>query len=273
MRRIRKTRIFVAVFLVICGYTPFIVQAQPKDCPESRPSEDELTRIRNAGRWLALYDIVCSRANDALTNQGHSVDGSPCLAKQRNGGWSVGYGNWSNDSFNQKARVYLNSAREVTDVEDEESTLDQGWLYRFGRAASISEQKAGDELGELAEEYRYGVIVANYPWDDGVLTTYVFPDPENETSLGGDLRVEIDANTGSILESERLHNEVIPMSQPPGNAEASVSTAVQTCLPTETDVFMVLRRESSLPHTVVAEEWIYGIEPNGEVKVLRRREK
>ena len=273
MRKIRRTRILVAVFVVIWGCTSAIVQAQPKDCPESRPSKDELTRIRNAGRWLALYEIVCNRANNALTNQGYSVDGSPCLTNQMNKGWSVGYGNWSNGSFEQKARVYLNSAREVTDVKVEKSTLDQGWLYRFGRAASVSEQKAGDELGELAQEYKYGVIVANYPWADGVLTTYVFPDPENETALGGDLRIEIDANTGSILESERLHNEVIPMSQPPGNAEASVSTAVQTCLPTETDVFMVLRRESSLPHTVVAEEWIYGIEPNGEVKVLRRREK
>ncbi len=266
-------RLLIAVLLVVYGGTPFTVQAQTQDCPDTSPSEEKLTRIRNAGRWLALYEIVCDRADEALIEQGHSVEGSPCLARKTSKGWSVAYGNWSGDRFEQRAEAQLNDAREVTDVEVEDSTVNQGWIYRFGRAASASEREAGDELSAVMEKYEYGVIVADYPWDDSVLTTYIFPDPENEILLGGDLRVKIDASTGSILQSERLHNEVIPMGRFPRNAKASVSTAVRTCLPTETDVFMVLRRDSSLPHTIVAEEWIYGIEPNGEVKTLRRREK
>ncbi|WP_176521794.1 hypothetical protein [Longimonas halophila] len=114
--------------------------------------------------------------------------------------------------------------------------------------------------------------MAAYPWHDTVLTTYAFPDPDDETVLGGDVRVEIDAETGSIRGSQRLHNEVVPMSGSPQNSRASVLTAVRTCMPTETDVFMVLRREPRIPHIVIAEAWIYGIEPNGAVKVLRRRE-
>jgi hypothetical protein len=168
--------------------------------------------------------------------------------------------------------VRLNSSREVTGSDTTASTVREGWAYEFGRAASVGRSEAQSKLGALIESHAYGVIVAAYPWHDTVLTTYVFPDPDDETVLGGDVRVEIDADTGSIRGSQRLHNEVVPMSGSPQNSRASVLTAVRTCMPTETDVFMVLRREPRIPHIVIAEAWIYGIEPNGEVKVLRRRE-
>ena len=270
-----KTTVQVAIaacYIIVWAWSPFFVQAQAPACPEARPSEDELTQIRNAGRWLALYEIVCNRTDDALAAAGASIERGPCLAQRTGAGWSVTYGQWRNEGFEQRAVVRLNSSREVTDVDTTASTVREGWAYEFERAASVGRSEAQNKLGALTESHAYGVIVAAYPWHDTVLTTYVFPDPENETVLGGDVRVEVDADTGSILGSQRLHNEVIPMSGSPQNARASVSTAVRTCVPTETDVFMVLRREPRIPHIVVAEAWIYGIEPNGEVKVLRRRE-
>lgn len=229
-------------------------------------------RIRNAGRWLALYEIVCDRADDALAEAGASVGRGPCLAQRTRAGWSVAYGQWRNEGFEQRAVVQLNSSREVTGSDTTASTVREGWAYEFGRAASVGQSEAQNELGALTDSHAYGVIVAAYPWHDTVLTTYVFPDPDEGTVLGGDVRVEIDADTGSIRGSQRLHNGVVPMSGSPQNSRASVLTAVRTCVPTETDVFMVLRREPRIPHIVVAEAWIYGIEPNGAVKVLRRRE-
>ena len=64
-----KTTLQVAIAacaVIVWAWSPFFVQAQAPACPEARPSEDELTQIRNAGRWLALYEIVCDRADDAL---------------------------------------------------------------------------------------------------------------------------------------------------------------------------------------------------------------
>lgn len=262
--------VIAACCAIVWACSPFFVQAQAPACPEARPSEDELTRIRTAGRWLALYEIVCDRVDDALA--GSSIERGPCLAQRTRAGWSVAYGRWHNEGFEQQAVVRLNSSREVTGSDTTASTVREGWAYEFGRAASVGQREAQNKLGALTERDPYGVIVAAYPWHDTVLTTYVFPDPEDGTVLGGDVRIDVDADTGSILGSQRLHNEVIPMSGSPQNTRASVSTAVRTCLPTETDVFMVLRRDPPIPHIVVAEVWIYGIEPNGEVKVLRRRE-
>lgn len=262
----------VACWVIVWG-SPFFVQAQAPECPEARPSEEELTRIRTAGRWLALYEIVCDRADDALAAAGASVDRGPCLARKSRTGWGVAYGQWRDGGgFAQRAAVRLNSSREVTGVDTTASMAREGWAYEFGRAASIGRREAQNQLGALTESHTYGVIVAAYPWDDTVLTTYVFPDPDDETVLGRDVRVEIDARTGAVQGSQRLHNGVVSMSDFPQDSRASVLTAVRTCVPTETDVFMVLRRDPPMPHIVIAETWIYGIEPNGEVKVLRRRE-
>jgi hypothetical protein len=64
-----KTTLQVAIaacYIIVWARSPFFVRVQASACPEARPSEDELTRIRNAGRWLALYEIVCDRADEAL---------------------------------------------------------------------------------------------------------------------------------------------------------------------------------------------------------------
>lgn len=268
-------RVLSATFFLAWGVllAPLIVRGQIQDCPEERPSEEALTRIRDAGRWLALYDIVCSRAENALDSHGYSADESPCLARRSSAGWQVAYGSWKRGDFRHRLTVQLNSKREVSTVEPRDSSLHRGWAYEMSRAASRGWREAKEELGELTKQYRYEVFVANYPWDGDTLTTYVYPVPEEGTALGGDFRVKVDAHTGAVLEGTRLHNEVVSMDSTPQNSQSSASTAVRTCLPTETDVFMVLRRESSRPHLVVAEQWVYGIEPNGEVKVLRRREK
>lgn len=264
----------VLIFLVLTCSTGIYsdLLAQSDNCSEKRPSTEVLERIKNAGRWLALYDIICENSKAALQNKGMEETPSSCLAFRTENGWSATYGNWDQTAqvYHQTALVKLNKAREVTSVQVHHTLLQKGPAFEYGRAAFLGYKEVEDQLEKSRYEYR--ILVASYPGDD-ILRTYIMPVINESNILGGDFRVRVRSGSGQIMSSHRLHNEVLDFSEAPGNTRASISTAVITCYPTETDVFMVLKRPSRLPHLVVASEWIYSISSTGEVQVLRRRKK
>jgi hypothetical protein len=232
----------------------------------SPPADSTLAGITARGRQLLQYDIAAWHGGDAVMalqpKPGEiTVSFARLVADNK---WEVSYGR-----LNETKDAFLVTYRAVQTDADSAFTathLAVPIAERFGyvlRARSI--ETALQDFGTTTRPYNSYVL----PDLKGGFYVYLLPAQTSPRSfpLGGDVRYRI-VNGTTIVEKVRFHNAILdrPMPTPAGGDKlvAMMHTSFDS-LPSESDVFVVLRRFPKLPEFVATAHFNYQIAVDGTI--------
>jgi hypothetical protein len=235
------------------------------------PADSTLAAITARGRALLRYDIASWHGGDAIVAL-KPIPGeiNASFARvTRSGRWEVVFGrlNAAKDTFYITYRATQTDAdSQFTAAKLPTPIADVG----VQREMALAFQTAQQDFGRITRPYNAYVI----PASGQDLWVYLLPAQTDPRifPLGGDVRYRITGGS-SIVEKVRFHNaildRVMPQSGRPNEVPvAMVHTSFDT-LPSETDVFVVLRRAPKLPEVVVTRNFLYQIAIDGTITWTR----
>lgn len=254
----------ILVLAAICT-TDAAAQLEP-------PTPDSLAAISERGIMLARYDYAAWHATDAVValNPGpEEIRGY--IALQHGGSWVVNFGRMSDDNqfFLVAYEARQNTARpdSFSVVHHAPARRDAADLSRAARALDL----ARADFGTPSRSYNAAVL----PASGGEWFVYLTPAQVHPAvfPIGGDVRYRVSPDGRSILTKRRLHNTIVDFGDPrkPGAAlKAGFRTAVLDNVPEDTDVFHVLVRQPKVPDYLATDEFMYRVEPTGQILLMGR---
>jgi hypothetical protein len=222
-----------------------------------------LAGIDQRGKLLYAYDVACIIATDTLftTKPDSSLMGM-FLAKLTDSSWSVAFGrsSESSDQFLISYKVDLSPRMVVTDMHTFSPPLaDTGFFLKASRAVDLTR----NNYDFPKHPYNYYV----FPDTGDYLAVYFIPAQveTNSNPIGQDVRYLVSSDGSRIIQKLQLHKSLIEMGSTPPNVESSMHTHILSDLPVDTDVFYVLRQRPRLPHYIITRNYIFVIDPDGNI--------
>lgn len=229
-----------------------------------KPNQMELDQVTADGMFLYEYDRACWVATDSLLAQNPEryAMGS-FFARKFESKWEVVFGRISEDST-----CYLIAYKVII---DEEKNVEVNKLFPrekdtdFYFTAAKALQKAFQVTTVPIIQRRYNYYVQHKP--DSILRIYFIP--ANSQSgvylLGDDEFIDFDESSLKIVRQQRMHKSLLSFDAGAEKMASSFSTAILTNIPTPSDVFFVLNKESRVQHVVVTEKYYYFINIHGKI--------
>jgi hypothetical protein len=228
-------------------------------------TDSTLSAITARGRLLLAYDIAAWHGGDALQALKPAPgDVNASFARRMpSGRWEVIYGRLTST----KDTFYITYRATQTDADSQFTAAKlPAPLADVGvqREMALAFETAQHDFGKITRPYNSYVL----PAEGGGFWVYLLPaqtDPR-VFPLGGDVRYQITGGT-TIAEKVRLHNAILDRQAVPANAVAMMHTSFDS-LPSETDVFVVLRRFPKIPEVVATKKVNYEIGIDGSISTL-----
>ena len=233
----------------------------------SPPTDSALAGITARGRAIVAYDIAAWHGTDAVMALKPTRPISASIARQNSTGrWEVLFGQLaaSNDTMYVHYSATQTAGDSVFAGRDHQPSLAvTGSAPRMAAAT----RTAVAAFGTFTRQYNAYV----FPAIPSGFWVYLLPAQTSfeEFPHGADVRYWIDSTGTRVLGSHRFHQAILNQAYRP-NAVASMHTSFDS-LPSETDVFMVLRRYPRLPELIATEHYHYEIRLDGTI--LWRRAK
>ncbi len=247
----------------------FLFSATVTNAQQSKGlSDSELKDITNRGRMLAEYDEAAWHASDAfMALKPDTKNLGRYIARKMDAGWVVVFGqlNDSKDKFLIACEAKQGANSLEYHAERLEPPKEDTAFFLFS-AKSIEIALAAFQ----AEKRPYNVAVL--PASSNQMYVYIVPAPtvSGVYPLGGDARVLMSADGGSIIENRRLHKTILEYKAPPKDAKTTIEGGfhvhVLSNVPEDTDVFHVLSRKPSVPEVVATDHFLYTISTDGTIK-------
>ena len=143
----------------------------------------------------------------------------------------------------------------------------------FLSAAKAIDSSLKDFMEHFEGEQRpYNVAVL--PAEKGQIWVYLVPAPTkpNVWPLGGDVRYLNSADGTKIMSKRQLHKSIIEVEPPKDKDNQQVAGGIHTHVlddtPEDTDVFHVLARKPAMPEMVIAKQFVFEVEPDGNIKYV-----
>jgi hypothetical protein len=239
----------------------------------SPPTAEELGAITARGKRLTEYDRAAHKAIAAVKAI-HPLPGkgSLYLGEEAPSGWVFWFGNWDGPGKNfltaYEARQEGSSlqfiVKEVPPEDKPPANLSAG-----ARA-----MQAAMHQFKPTQTRPYSIAVI--PIEAGGFYVYIYPSQINLRvyPLGGDSRFKINKD-GAVVEDRQMHRGIIEIdperSIPPGSKLVGGNHShILSDLPEDTDVFHVLRQDPPLPEYIATKNFIYDVEPNGSIKIVKK---
>jgi len=238
-------------------------------CQEPNPPADStLAGITARGRLLAQYDVAAWHGGDALGALNPAGNEISCAVARpmSDGRWEVLYGRLTaaKDTFYVRYHAMQTNADSAFTAERYPAPKVYTGVEREMAAAV---QTAVADFGQPTRPYNSYVI----PAGPGGFWVYLLPAQTDPRTFphGGDVRDRVTDGGTRIVERVRFYQAVInfPTTAPPGTV-AGTHTSLDS-LPSETDVFLVLRRPVRLPENVVTQHFEYEVRLDGTISWRR----
>jgi hypothetical protein len=244
---------------LMCGFTLVILVASGTLAQRPNPPDSVLRAITSRGRELVAYDIAAWHGSDAITALGvPERDLSASIARRDSTGkWELLVGRLSpaRDTFFVLYRAIQHSDSTFTAMRESHPVPFTG----AERAMAVAIDTVQRQVRPGPRPYNSYVITADHGY-------WVFLMPaQTDPGIfphGGDWRARV--QDGRIVALSRLHNTILDRTTPPPNAVTMAHTSFDT-LPSETDVFMVLRRAPRLSELVVTSSTDFTIDTTGRI--------
>lgn len=244
--------------------------AQAPACADAQRLAEATTR----GRLLAAYDRAAWNGTDALAGLAPPPGAiTQYVARATPAGWTVAFGRLTagRDSFlvayearpTERAGRY--TARRVAPERADTDTL-----LRAARAL----RTAGDAFGAVSRRYNAAAL----PDGQGGWWVYLVPAPSvwGVWPLGADARFRVSGDGRRVLETRRLHRQVIEFNAASGGpdgarVEVGTHTHVLSDEVEDTDVFSVMTRDPRVPEFIVTDRWVFRVDSDGQTSCLGSR--
>jgi len=245
--------------------TPLAAGAQ-----QAPATPDQLAAITQRGRNLYAYDQAAWHGTDAARALlgSDSTGLQDYIARKTPTGWEVDFGalDSAGTSFLIRAQAQSTDERHFTAQAFAPPRSESGFLVTAAHAVATARAAFVP-----VEGYAYNVAVL--PNDDGTLYVYLYPAQAklNVYPVGGDARYTISADGTQILETHRMHKNILlaktasPIGPNGGRLVANSFKEVLSDVPQDSDVFHVLAREPHLPSIIVAQGQRYFIDVDGAI--------
>jgi hypothetical protein len=233
------------------------------------PSDTALTGITARGRMLVQYDIAAWHGTDAvqaLKPNEQSLNSSVAHLLS-NGRWEVLFGHLTASKDTFYAHYHA-----VQSTPDSDFTASQFptpvALTGLERDMAAAIATALQDFGPSQRPYNSYALPAT---PEGIWV-YLLPAQTNARVFphGGDVRYCIVDGGKRILDKHRFHRTILDNPSPGPGAVGGYHTSFEP-LPSETDVFLVLRRVPRLPETIVTEYFQYEIHVDGTISWHRAK--
>ena len=237
---------------------------------QTPPTDSTLAAITARGRMLQQYDIAAWHGGDAIMAL-HPQPGEVTVSvavRNPDGSWLVNYGRLSEkkDTFYITYRATQVNADSVFTAARFAAPLPQVGALR---EMALAIETATRQFGRVNRPYNSYIV----PAPAGGYWVYFLPAQTDSRTfpLGGDIRYRILGGT-TIADSARFHRTILERvtgTAPDGSKQvASFHTSFDS-LPSETDVFVVLRQSPKLPELVATKNFTYQIDIDGTITWVR----
>lgn len=243
--------------------------AQAPACADPQP----LAAATARGRALAAYDRAAWHGTDAVASLAPPPGAiTQYVARETPTGWTVAFGRLSagRDSFmvayeaRPGARAGSYTGRRVSPERADGDTL-----LRAARAL----RTAAGAFGPVTRRYNSAAL----PDGQGGWWVYLVPAPTTwgVWPLGADARFRVSGDGRRVLETRRLHRQVIEFNPTVGPRGARLEVGTHTHVLSDevedTDVFSVMIRDPRIPEFIVTDQWVFRIDPDGAASCLGSR--
>ena len=222
---------------------------------------------------LYEYDQAAWHATDAVQAIGpdhHLVGG--WVARKTPAGWVVVFGKLSEDKASYQVAYEASApsgSQKFVVIKDNPPREEKGEIAAMARAFETARNAF------RGENRPYNIAVLPAP--GGKFWVYVMPGSTKYRVYphGGDVRYVISSDGRSIEATRQLHRSILKLdtSSLEQKPEMGFHVAVMDDIPEDTDVFLVLWREPSIPEMIATKKYAYKIETSGEIKYLGETEK
>ena len=262
------TRLALAALVAALVAAPRIA-AQAPACADTQALAEATAR----GRALAAYDRAAWNGTDAVAGLAPPPGAiTQYVAQETPAGWTVAFGRLSaaRDGF-----VVAYEARPAgrpgsyTGHRVSPERVDRDTLLRAARAL----RTAADAFGPVTRRYNSAAL----PDGHGGWWVYLVPAPTTwgVWPLGADARFRVSRDGRRVIETRRLHRQVIefnPVVGPRGaRLEVGTHSHVLSDEVEDTDVFSVIIRDPQIPEFIVTDRWVFRIDPDGRASCLGSR--
>lgn len=279
-----STKLLASLFCIAFGqaqtlsFTPPVsAQGQPElPAPTGTikpPSALVLGQITKRGKDLYEYDKACSQATEALLAQvKNAASFKLFVAYPEHDIWHVAFGSMADDgeSFLIAYEVTVKPDKPAEVKSYDIFKLDKAEFFRRANALSACQSK----LKSTGPLMNYAAI----PNQDDKNTYWVYQFPGTTEPgvflLGGDVRYLVSNSDHKILETRQMHRSVLPWPKRgdlPNDAhlQGGCHSAILDDEPEDTDVFHVLLRQPQLPEYIATANWIFCVETDGSIRLVR----
>lgn len=258
---------WIVLPLLCCGFDEPAQRKEPA-------SKQELAATTERGRMLAGYDAAAWHASDALKAKNPpEANLGRYIARKTKNGWSVAFGRLTKERDRFLVAYEAIAGKDATSFEVKSydpPQSDTGFLRSAARAMDLV---LADFLKTFqGERHPYNAMVLPAP--KSALWVYLVPAPTKPGiwPLGGDVRYLVSADGLRIQAKRKLHNAIIERAPPPAGDPSQVAAGFHTHVldevPEDTDVFHVLSRQPPAPEIIATEQFVYVVEPDGNIKYL-----
>jgi hypothetical protein len=243
----------------------------PSSVTRAEPaSKEELAGIAARGRLLTEYDRASWQGSDAVAKFVSALaPGSLYVADKVKDKWIVSFGYISpeGDQF-----VVILEATQKDKNSFKGAKLDKP-RPESGRLLSMAKAIATCRAQFKGEQRPYNAAVLPEP--SGRWWVYVMPAQTDSGvyPLGGDVRYQVSADGGTILETRQLHVVVNDFKGAPllqGTPAMMVHTAVLDDLPEDTDVFFAMTYKPAVLQVIMTKNFVYGLQSTGDVRFMMK---
>lgn len=268
-------RLGILCICLLLTFTALPIQAQ--DHPE-QTAIDEVNRL---GRMIYDYDQAAWHGTDAVLpllqeNQGSmgTTVKSYVVEQTEEGMWRVMFGRLTPDSTGYEIafEAKLDTAYGVSStIAYEQGEIESGFPADAGKALALAKQNF-----QAPQQVTYNTVAL--PVTEDSLYVYLLPAPpaKNVFFIGSDRRYTYDTRRGTLAGSKQLHQSMLTMDLRRQPEMITISTAVLTAIPTETDVFFAISRPAETPsavnHYVMTGEEVFSLNQNGVTGHMTREE-
>lgn len=229
-------------------------------------NDSDLRSIETLGRELFDYDQACWIASDSVmaSNPDQSMM-ETFAAYEENNLWKVGFG-----KVTRNADAFLLAYEAVYDPQTRQCKVTSYRTPLMDTGFYLKAVKALEKMFEVVSAANPPYNFAVLPKGPDSLYLYFYPAQTsyNTYRFGGDTRYTYSIEKNTILDTLKLHNSILNMpyvKDKTQDIKATISTAIATDMPAETDILYVLSRKFPAEHNVIAQDWVFVISPEGKI--------
>jgi hypothetical protein len=219
------------------------------------------------GRWLYAYDRVCWIATDSvLASHPDSTKLGIYIALQLETQWVVAFGRMDSNHFMFSYEFAFDTAgiMAAKTVHAQPVEAPELWYH-----AAHAIQTCGAAFGPRSHPFNPMIL----PQADGTWSVYFVPAETSDDTvyIGSDVRYTVSADGRTIKDTTKFHASLLAMPKPGPDSQlqALVHSHAILPIPSETDVYYVLRQRPRLPHFIGAGKQVFAIEPDGRIRRLK----